>query len=851
MARASGLTALSKLGKLVGLLVIVGILAAGLLLPYIGGVGLAAKLGADKFLNTQCNLVEEPVQQRTTMYANDGKTVIATLFDQNRQVVALSRVPKAVTNALISTEDRRFYAHHGVDLRGLIRGALKTTNGNTQGASTLTEQYVKQVRFYQANTDSERAAAIDQNIDRKILDAQCALKIERENTKPQILEKYLNIAAFGENSYGIQTAAQTFFGVDVSKLTVPQAALLVGLVKAPSDLDPFNHPQAARERRDLVITNMANEHYISDAEAIRAKASPIRLAAHTPVPRGCSFANPKIRNVGFFCDWVTDWLTKVGGLSEAKVNTAGYKIVTTLDAKLQNQGQDAIWKKSGLSPAHSHGYLLAMPSITPNSGAVTSMITDVHYGVKKGNSGYSVDKLFTKAYAGAGSTYKYFTALAALKAGVPTSYALTTANNQWTTKNCPLQEDHKPFVVHNAGGYADTMPLERALPASSNTYFVAMEDQLFGCDLSPIVNTATGLGMNYLNGPKLDPDGRPTGRTIAQSIVAGRQPSFTLGPDSTSVLELTGAFAALANDGVFCPATPIKSVTDSTGNPVALKAHPGCSRQFTPFVARTLVNIMVNDTHSSYGTAGRFFTDWYGNGGSLVAAKTGTNNSSKYDPVTRKTVDDKGNSALWFVGITPNLVSAAALVNPASPNRRIADVPGVTDSTTGDISGTDTFGATASKFWMLAYGPTLAKLQWDWPTVDSTPGDQVPKVSGMSQADAISLLISRGFVGKPLPVPCGSRERPGDVAFYSPQIAEPGATISLCISTGVPAEVYVPPVHTYRPPPPFNPPSNPAPNPAQPSSSASQPAPEPSSTPAPSSTPKPSKKPKPPKPKPR
>ncbi|HEV2887036.1 MAG TPA: transglycosylase domain-containing protein [Jatrophihabitans sp.] len=838
MARASGLTVLSKLGKLVVLLVIVGVLAAGLLLPYIGGVGLAAKAGADKFLGTQCNLTEEPVQQRTTMYANDGKTVIATLFDQNRQVVPLSRIPKAVTNALISTEDRRFYQHHGVDLRGLIRGALKTSNGDTQGASTLTEQYVKQVRYYQANTDAERAAAIDQNIDRKILDAQCALKIERESTKTEILEKYLNIAAFGENSYGIQTAAQTFFGVDVTKLTVPQAALLVGLVKAPTDLDPFVHPQAARDRRDLVISNMASENYISEAEAERAKASPLRLAPHAPVPRGCSFANPAIKNAGFFCDYVTDWLTKVGGLSESRVNVSGFKIVTTLNAHLQNQGQNAIWSQSGLDPAHGHGYLLAMPSITPSTGAVTTMITDARYGVKKGNSGYSVDKLFTKAYAGAGSTYKYFTALAALKAGVPPSYTLTTANNEWTTKNCPLQDDNKPYVAHNVGHYPDTAPLDHALPASSNTYFVAMEDQLFGCDISPIVNTATGLGMNYLNGPQLDSDGKPTGRTIAQSIIGSRQPTFTLGQDSTSVLELTGAFAALANDGVFCPPTPVRSVTDSTGKPVRLKPHPGCSRQFTPFVARTLVNIMVNDTHSGYGTASRFFTDWYNNGGSLVAGKTGTNNSSKLDPVTKKFVDDEGNSALWFVGITPNLVSAAALVNPERPTQRIAGVPGITESN----SGTDTFGAAVSKFWMMAYGPTLGAQQWDWPSVDSTPGNPVPSVVGMGQDEAIQYLASQGFVGRPLPVPCGSRERPGNVAFYSPQIAEPGAAISLCISTGVPPQVYVPPIQTFQPQPQPPPSSNPQTS-APPSSSA--PA---SSAPPPSPSPSPSK-PKPTKPR--
>ena len=835
MARATGLTVLSKLGRLIGLLVIVGVLAAGLVLPYIGGMGVAAKAGADKFLGTQCSLIEEPVQQRTTMYANDGKTVIATLFDQNRQVVPLARIPRSVTNALIATEDRRFYSHHGVDLRGLVRGALKTSSGDTQGASTLTEQYVKQVRYYQANTEAERAAAIDQNIDRKILDAQCALKLEQDNSKPQILEKYLNIASFGQNSYGIATAAQTFFGVDVGKLTVPQAALLVGLVKAPTDLDPFNHPQAARDRRDLVITNMANQNYISEAEATRAKASPLRLAPRAPVPRGCSFANPKIKNVGFFCDYVTDWLTKVGGLKDTKGNTSGFKIITTLDPRLQNQGQDAIWTQSGLNPSKGHGYLLAMPSITPSTGAVTSMITDVRYGVKKGNSGYSVDKLFTKAYAGAGSTYKYFTALAALKAGVPPSFTLTTSNNEWTTKNCPLQDDNKPYVSKNVGNFPATATLERALPASSNTFFVAMEDQLFGCDISPIVNTATSLGMNYLNGPQLDSDGKPTGRTIAQSIIASRQPTFTLGQDSTSVLELTGAFAALANDGVFCPPKPVRSVTDSTGKSVTLKAHAGCSRQFTPYVARTLANIMTDDTTAGHGTASRFFYDWYSNGGSEVAGKTGTNNSSKFDPVTKKFVDDEGNSALWFVGITPNLVSTAAVVNPERPTQRIANVPGITEFN----SGTDTFGASASKFWKMAFGPTLLAQEWTWPSVESTPGNPVPSVIGMDQGEAISYLASQGFVGKALAVPCGSRERPGNVAYYSPRIAEPGATISLCISTGVPPEVYepppfrpwIPPSSSFSPPPP--PPATsaaPAPTPTQPSPQPSASATKPGNT---------------------
>ena len=215
------------------------------------------------------------------------------------------------------------------------------------------------------------------------------------------------------------------------------------------------------------------------------------------------------------------------------INTAGYKIVTTLDANLQNYGQNNIWTQSGLDASHSGGYILAMPSVTPSTGAVTSMITDVKYGVKKGDPGYSVDHLFTKGYAGSGSTYKYFTALTALKMGVPTNYTLTTNNNEWTTKNCPVDDQTgKPYTVHNAGNYSSTMPLDHALPASSNTYFVAMEDQTFSCELGPIVNTALGLGMNQLKNHVYDGQGNDTGRTIAQSVVSGRQATFTLGPGS-------------------------------------------------------------------------------------------------------------------------------------------------------------------------------------------------------------------------------------------------------------------------------------------------------------------------------
>jgi membrane peptidoglycan carboxypeptidase len=784
VARATGLTILSKLGKLAALIAITGVLAAGLLLPYVGGAGLAAKAGANKFLETSCNTTEEPVQQRTTLLASDGKTVIATLFDQNRQVVALSKLPVYVKEALIGTEDRRFYEHHGVDVRGLMRAALHTSGGNTQGASTLTEQYVKQVNYYNAISNGDMAAAnaaIDQNINRKLSDAQCALTLEKKNTKAQILEKYLNIAFFGENSYGIQTAAQTYFGIDATKLNVQQAALLVGLVRSPSFYDPYENIKAAKTRRDLVLDNMSSQNYITAAQATKAKASPIVLAKKSLPARGCAYANPKIANAGFFCDYAVEWLKSNSGLSLQKINTGGLRIKTTLNVGMQNNGQKAI-STSGLDPRSD--YLLALPSVDPRNGAVTSMITSKKYGVKKGDPAYTVAHLFTDAYAGSGSTYKYFTALAALKSGVPPNFTLT-AGSPYTMQNCP----NKSYHPENAGSYNATLPLSNALPASSNTYFVGMEDQFFGCDISPIVNTATGLGMNYLkNSPQYDTQGNKTGKTVAQAAIAEQRATFTLGQESTPVLELTGAFATLANDGVFCPPTPVLEggITDSAGKPVPFK-HTSCSRQYDSYVARTLVNIMTADTNSSYGTAGSYFGNWYGNGGSLVAGKTGTNNAAD------AAGNDNGlNSALWFVGITPTLVSASALVNPVHPNLAISNVAGIT----AHNDGADTFGAFAATFWLDAFGPVLQNQRWTWPTVDSLPGDFVPSPVGLDANTALAQLTSQGYKPVVQRTACASNQPEGRVAYFSPAKAVAGATINLCLSSGKPIYVYVPPVKT-------------------------------------------------------
>ena len=791
------------IAKLIGIVAAMGLLAAGVLLPYVGGLGLAANHEASKFLDQPCNLVETPPPQKTILYASDNHTVIAELFQEDRQPVPLSQVPTYLQQALIATEDRRFYSHHGVDMRGLLRSAFSTGSGNTQGGSTLTMQYVKQVRYYQAKTDAEKQAAIDQNLNRKIEDAKCAMDIEKRESKAQILQNYLNIAFFGENSYSIQTAAQTFFGKDVHELTLPEAALLVGAVRAPAQYDAFDNPAAARQRRNEVIQNMADVGDITPAQAAVYKATPVKLATETapPVRRGCFNANPEIKNVGFFCQYVTNWLTSTGGLSDTELNTGGLRIVTTLDKDIQNAAQTGLW--TAMSP--SSPATAISPQVEPSSGNVLAMVTNKIYGPTP-DGRHSSANLFTDASANAASTYKYFSLIAALKAGVdPDSFTLQTANPYLATgcgASTAIQNDN------------DSIPsvdnLRDATVRSSNTYFIALEEKLFqGCDLSPIVGTAQSLGITTLN----QQVGNDPSQTLARRIITQRQFGFTIGTYATSPVQLAGAYATIANDGMFCPPAPVLSIKDETGRTLPVPRKP-CARQITPQVARAAVNVLIGDSTGA-GTAASAYQAYYGAGGSQVAGKTGTQNAAS--PTT-------DNAAIWYVGVTPGLTGVMAVYNPQSPSGSLKGVPGAAD---GQAQGVN-----AAALWLDAVQSSLLKQPWQWPGVNDVP-DSIPvtQVTNMPLDQATAALTAQGFkvanFGQTYPgVRCGSAAPYDTVAYYSPKVAVPGTTITVCMSNGQ---------QPYAPPPPPPPPS-PRPRASQPAQQPQPPAPAPQPQPRPRRT---------------
>jgi membrane peptidoglycan carboxypeptidase len=445
------------------------------------------------------------------------------------------------------------------------------------------------------------------------------------------------------------------------------------------------------------------------------------------------------------------------------------------------------------------------PQVEPSSGNVLAMVTNKIYGPTP-DGRHSSANLFTDASANAASTYKYFSLIAALKAGVdPDSFTLQTANPYLATgcgATTAIQNDNDSIPS------VDT--LRDATVRSSNTYFIALEEKLFqGCDLSPIVGTAQSLGITTLN----QQVGNDPSQTLARRIITQRQFGFTIGTYATSPVQLAGAYAAIGNDGVFCPPAPVLSIKDETGRTLPVPRKP-CSAQMTPQVARQAANVLIGDSTGA-GTAASAYQAYYGAGGSQVAGKTGTQNAAS--PTT-------DNAAIWYVGVTPGLTGVMAVYNPQSPSGSLKGVPGAAD---GQAQGVN-----AAALWLDAVQSSLLKQPWQWPGVNDVPNSiPVTQVTNMPLDQATAALTAQGFkvanFGQTYPgVRCGSAAPYDTVAYYSPKVAVPGTTITVCMSNGQ---------QPYAPPPPPPPPS-PRPRASQPAQQPQPPAPAPQPQPRPRRT---------------
>src|SRR6201997_2333265 len=355
-----------------------GVLAAALMFPFAGGIGLMSNQASGVVATGSTDLLAEDVPQVSTITDAAGNA-IAWLYTQRRFEVPSDRIADTMKLATVSIEDKRFAEHNGVDWPGTLTGLAGYLSGNldTRGGSTIEQQYVKNYQLLvTAQTDAERRAAVETTPARKLREIRMALTLDKTFSKPEILTRYLNLVSFGNGSFGVQDAAQTYFGIDASQLNWQQAALLAGMVQSTTALDPYTNPDGALQRRNVVLDTMI-QNLPAQADTLRAaKEQPLGILPQSQqLPRGCIAAG----NRAFFCDYVLDYLARAG-ISKEQVARGGYLIRTTLDPKVQASVKRAIDKVA--SPTLD-GIASVMSVIKPGKDAhrVIAMASNRSYGL--------------------------------------------------------------------------------------------------------------------------------------------------------------------------------------------------------------------------------------------------------------------------------------------------------------------------------------------------------------------------------------------------------------------------------------------------------------------------------------
>ena len=472
--------------------VLAGILTAALIFPFAGGFGLLSNRASDVVANGSAQLVEGNVPQVSTMVDAAGNP-IAWLYNQRRFEVPSDQIANTIKLAIVSIEDKRFSEHNGVDWQGTLTGLSGYLSGNrsTRGGSTIEQQYVKNFQLLvTAQTDAERRAAVEVTPTRKLREIRMALTLDKTFTKAEILTRYLNLVGFGNGAFGVQDAAQTYFGIDASRLNWQQAALLAGMVQSPTSLNPYTNPQGALQRRNLVLDIMMQNLPQYTHELRAAKSEPLGvLPRPNQLPGGCIAAGDR----GFFCEYVLAYLARAG-IAKEQVARGGYLIRTTLDPRVQASVKQAIDKVA--SPT-LEGVASVMSVIKPgkDSHRVMAMASNRTYGLDGDARETMQPQPFSLVGDGAGSIFKIFTTAAALEMGMGINTQLTVPGffqarglGSSDTPGCP----EETWCVKNAGNYRGSMNVTDALATSPNTAFAKLIQQV---GVPRAVDMAVRLGL--------------------------------------------------------------------------------------------------------------------------------------------------------------------------------------------------------------------------------------------------------------------------------------------------------------------------------------------------------------------
>jgi membrane peptidoglycan carboxypeptidase len=687
---------------------VLGVLVAGLVIPFAGVIGVAAKDVSKGMDNLPEELEAKDLAQKTRIYDVNGN-LIASLYDEDRITVPLGQISRKMVEAIVSIEDYRFYQHGALDLRGTLRAFVSNqASGSVQGGSSITQQMVKLTLLSQAETKEEAAAATDDTYARKLRELRYAIAFEKNYSKDWILERYLNIAYFGDGAYGIQSAARHYFAKNAKNLNVVQSATLAGLVKNPTGYDPTNSPERAKNRRNTVLDRMAQLNVLTQEKADKLKDRPLGLKPEKS-PNGCQQSQAP-----FFCDYVVNYLMTDKSLGETKkdrkrlLQSGGLTIHTTLDLDYQKASDRAV--SGSVFPTDQAIGGLAM--VEPRTGNVKALSQSRPMGKDKAKGQTYLNFVVPEKYGDAkgfqaGSTFKPFVLATAINQGIPLSQTINAPEKISIPQNefptCDgMYPISAPWEPENSTG-SGTFDLYTGTQQSVNTFYAQLEKETGLCEPYQL---AKDMGIELT-----DPGSE-------------RVPSFVLGVANTSPLEMAEAYATFGGRGLHCDSRPVTSVADVNGT--TIKEYPESCEQVMPGVVADAVNSVLRGVMEGSGFGAPLAID------KPSAGKTGTINDNK---------------AVWFCGYTPTLATAAMVAGANSQGFPIT----LNGQSLGGTFISSAFGSTvAGPIWgeaMEAISGTLPFQDFQAPAGDEVAGvlTSVPDVAGMGLDQARTTLETAGF----------------------------------------------------------------------------------------------------------
>ncbi|WP_084344649.1 transglycosylase domain-containing protein [Microbacterium resistens] len=653
---------LGGLAGLVGLSTVAGVLVTASVTPVFTVAGAAAAQSIDLFENLPSNLEVDRPMEATTIYATDrdgSQRQLARFYDQNRIPLNFDQVAPVMYDALLSSEDKNFYSHGGIDLVGTTKALVDNLRGSsTRGASSISQQYVKNVQLQECErgvklnlpqeerdqqlADCWNAAANSdgsEGIQRKLQEMRYAMQIEKTYSKNDILIGYLNLVSFGGTTYGIEAAAQRYFSTSAANLTLNQAATLAGMVQNPNEYridQPDNEVNGAADgysetltRRNYVLGRLLDDGKITQEQYDAAHAEPITPVISTP-SQGCGDAG----GYAYFCQYVRATLENDPAFGETweerqeKLLKGGLDVYTTLNFDVQDRQLAAMDEYTEPTVEGMTAFGAAGVTVQPDSGRILSIVQNTNFTESNPAPGFT-----SLVYAGdinhggstgfsVGSTYKVFTLIDWLEKGHSLRETLNATNRDFKL-SCNGDQLILPRDVGNAGGNRGyTGSILQFTAASLNTGFAAMAERLDVCEINAV---AERMGVKFGNGRSVTDTSYDLGAFDV------------LGSKAIAPVDMASVYGTIANKGVYCPPHAIDKVVGPGGEELQLPDST-CREVLKPEIAAATAYALQGVMEGGTGSNGNPYD------GTPLIGKTGTHNNAQTMLVESST---KAATAIW------------------------------------------------------------------------------------------------------------------------------------------------------------------------------------------------------------